>query len=202
MFNSTKKLICITGPDGSGKTTVLNALLEKYKGYRECSIWDALEHPDSNLFASKLDVDNYLSSLTTDARVFFLAHALRYSIDLGMQADEDVLLLNGYYYKYFVSEAANGAESELLEYIKSTFPKPELVVYLDVPVEITTNRKKRFSRYECGGVEMPDASKFEEFQKRCAIEWTKEIQASWKVVDATSQVNEVVERVIEIIEEI
>ena len=104
------KLIAITGTDGTGKSTLCRNLCAKYSTFKEVSIWDAMS---GSLFHSKKDIDEYLCSLSANARLLFLSHALIQALDMAGKSKVEVLLLNGYYYKYFASELALGADLEL-----------------------------------------------------------------------------------------
>ena len=61
-----KKLIAITGNDGTGKSTLIAHLLNSHPEMREVSIWDPMS---AGLFESKSEIDNYLCQLTPNARV-------------------------------------------------------------------------------------------------------------------------------------
>ena len=173
-----KKLIVITGGDGSGKSTLINGLLAKSDQLREVSIWDAM---DANLFKTKADIDNYLCTLTANARALFLAHALVQGLEKAHASSEAVLVANGYYYKYFASELALGADMELIKKLVSFCPKPDLVIKLEINSHSAFSRKERLSRYECG-LHSPSEETFVAFQKQADVAWAHFDQAGWHVI--------------------
>lgn len=200
MSSNNKRLICITGPDGSGKTTVIKALKSVFPEYIESTIWDALNHSEVKLFSSKSDIDHYLGLMSAEARVMFLAHALKFATDESVNSNSEIIILNGYIYKYFVSEAARNCNRDLLLHLERSFPKPEKVIYLDTPLEVTADRKSHFSTYECGGSKMNDRDSFVDFQKRCQVEWTKYLRPDWNSVDGTMSPDKVLSEVIKLIQ--
>lgn len=173
-----KKLIVITGSDGSGKSTLTKCLLGKSNRLREVSIWDAM---DPNLFKTKADIDNYLCTLTANARALFLAHALVQGLEKAEESSAEVLVANGYYYKYFASELALGADGELIKKLSSFFPKPDFVIKLEVDSSVAFKRKERLSRYECG-LKKPSEETFVSFQKLAKAEWAHFDQTDWHVL--------------------
>lgn len=201
MSSKKKRLICITGPDGSGKTTVIKGLRSVFPEFEECTVWDALDHPEIKLFSSKKDIDHYLGLMSADSRLMFLAHALKFAIDESLNTESETVILNGYFYKYFVSEAARGSDRNLRLCLEQSFPKPDMVIYLDTPLEETADRKSYFSMYECGGSKMNNRDSFMDFQKRCQVEWDKYLQPEWKRIDGTMGPDRVLSEVIELIQE-
>ena len=179
---SKKKIICITGADGTGKSTLINSLREKNSSIVVSEIWDALE--GNKLFKSKRDVDNYLCTLTPESRLLFLAHARKYSIDKVLGSDAPVVILNSYYYKYFATEAALGATSNLVEILIAAFPKPDVVLRLVLPISESVKRKTVFSRYECGLADIPSSVNFCTFQAKALMMWNVFDQSDWHEIDS------------------
>lgn len=171
------KLICITGIDGVGKSTLVDLFSDKFPEAYISNIWDIMDGGIETVpFKSKQDIDNYLCELSPDSRLLFLAHALKYSVDKALDSGCDLVFLNGYYYKYFASELALGASTNLVDLLISTFPIPDYIFNLELPLTDIANRKPYFSRYECGLSKQPSKDYFIHFQK--------EALAQWKVFDA------------------
>lgn len=190
-----QKMIVITGTDGSGKSTLIDALVESGIKAEVLSIWDAL---DESLFATKKDVDNYLCRLSPNARLLFLAHALLQSLEKAEQSSEKTVLFNGYYYKYFASEIALGASSDLVDKLMLLFPVPDLVINLEVDVELAISRKQKLSQYECGA-QLPSKSSFIAFQKLATENWIRFNQSSWGIVNGNLSKVEVLENSLKLI---
>ena len=144
-----KKLFCITGMDGVGKSTLINRLTTEFSSCFVSDIWDLMKSPTKSIpFKSKKDVDDFLCTLTPDSRLLFLAHALKYSIDTALSSENEIIIVNAYYYKYFASEIALGANQELAKSLQNCFSKPDVIIELVLPVKEIVKRKSSFSRYE------------------------------------------------------
>jgi len=192
-----KKIICITGLDGTGKSTVVHALHKIHPQAYVVSVWDILNHHPGLLFSSKKDVDTYLCNLTPDARLLFLAHALKYGIDKALESESDLVILNAYYYKYFASELALGASAELVRSLEKTFPEPNTVIKLELDVETAAKRKKTFSRYECG-TKTADEINFINFQKQVSQYWSNFKGSAFSTVNASASAEEIIKRVLQL----
>lgn len=152
-----KRIICITGGDGAGKSTQIDSVAESLTqaGYScgAVSIWDGLRDSavrDRLPFESAEQVYRYLHMLTPSSRVHFLYHALQLAIDLTVRKDADIVLLNGYWYKYFATEVAHGGDRNVLRALTAGFPEPDRTYYLDSSAADALARKPRPSDYESG----------------------------------------------------
>lgn len=194
------KLICITGIDGAGKSTLVELLAKELPSVQVANIWDLMDGDmPSAPFNSKRDIDTYLCELTPDARLLFLAHALKYALDKAWEAGKDIVLFNAYFYKYFASELALGASMELVQYLINIFPKPDKVVMLDIPVPLASKRKSLFSRYECGLTRHTGEAAFVEFQSLAQLQWTNFDQSSFVRLDAAERVEHLLDKTLDII---
>jgi len=196
-----KQIICITGIDGSGKSTLVKALNEYFPTVYVAEIWDLLRMPDSGLhFRSKQDIDNFLCTLTPDSRMLFLIHALKYSSDKAMQSDADLVILNAYYYKYITTELALGADKELALNLIKSFRVPNMVFQLNLEIEVAAKRKQKFSRYECGLVENPQINDFIQHQQKTQRYWKIFLKKNWYQIDAKQTPKTIFNEIIEKIE--
>jgi len=192
-----KKIICITGLDGTGKSTVVDALHKIHPQAYVVSVWDILTRHPGLLFSSKKIVDTYLCNLTPDSRLLFLAHALKYGIDKALESESDLIILNAYYYKYFASELALGASAELVHSLEKTFPEPNIIIKLEVDVETAAERKKTFSRYECG-TKTADEINFISFQKQASQYWNNFKGSPFSTLNASASVEEIIKHVLQL----
>ena len=165
-------IFCITGLDGTGKSTLIKKLGEEFPFAYISNIWDLFyASENTSLFKSKKEIDNYICSLTPDSRTLFLMHALKFSIDKAIDSKSKMIIADSYFYKYLASERALGANKELINSLKQIFPIPELIIELRLPAKIASERKSRFSRYECGLSKTPTISDFIMFQEKAKAEW-------------------------------
>ncbi|MDJ1505911.1 AAA family ATPase [Xanthocytophaga agilis] len=184
MYNKKRTLICITGADGSGKSTLINGLKKEWSYAWEVSIWDMLENSAGQIFSGKKAVDDYLCLLDTNARLLFLAHAMQAAIDKALQSDTRIIIINAYYYKYFASETVMGADRELVQYLASRMPVPDKTILLSYRPELSAVRKKRFSRYECGCRDATPEN-FIGFQTRLIAEFETYTKSDWCILDSS-----------------
>jgi dTMP kinase len=190
------RLICITGPDGAGKSTMIKLLSEKLESVAVSNIWDIMEGGITNVpFKSKKDVDDYLCELTPHSRLLFLAHALKYSTDKAISKGKEYVLLNGYYYKYFASELALGANEGRVNELIGFFPQADKVFYLEVSPEEAAKRKSRLSRYECGLVNEPSVKDFISFQYKAVYFRDFFERSNREIVDTTHGVERILDQV-------
>ncbi|MHA7059881.1 nucleoside/nucleotide kinase family protein [Aquimarina sp. M1] len=183
MSNKKPTIICITGPDGSGKSTLISNLMDELPNSIEVTIWDALNNEIVTLFKTKGDIDDYLCVLSPNARLLFLAHALQYAIDKVLTSGVNTIFINGYSYKYFSSEKVLGADQTLINSLVPNFPIPDKTIFLSVSPEISKARKNYLSRYECG-CRAATAEHFIDFQKKVNIAFEGFIQSEWFILDA------------------
>ncbi len=198
MYSNHQQLICITGSDGSGKSTLIEHLLMQFPKAVECTIWAALADPDIRLFSSKQSVDDYLCMLTPHARSLFLAHALLFSIEKALKTGAQHIFINAHYYKYFASELCLGADQKLITELITIFPKVHKTIFLNLSPEKAAERKIKFSRYECGCIQAGPAP-FISFQNRCNPYLKEFIQPGWLLLNAAEQPGELFKKSIEFI---
>jgi len=198
MSNKKPIIICITGPDGSGKSTLVSHLVATLPNAIEVTVWDALNNGDVALFSSKKDIDQYLCLLSPDARLLFLAHALKYATDKALLSNKEIIILNAYYYKYFASEAVLGANEGLIHTLASTFPTPDTTIFLSLSPAISAVRKSQLSRYECGCKE-PTVENFIDFQKKAMLAFEAYIQPDWLVLNTEESLEVIKDKTLKII---
>lgn len=195
------ELICITGIDGTGKSTLIKQLSKNLKSVAVASIWDIMDGGVSSFpFKSKKEIDNYLCELSPDSRLLFFSHALKYSIDIALKSKKKYILLNAYYYKYFATETALGANKKLIKLLITIFPFPQKVILLNLSIENAAKRKTHYSRYECGLARIPTKNKFLIFQKKTSDFWNALDKSGWHILDASLSPKELYKKSLEIID--
>ena len=190
-----KKLICITGKDGTGKSTQIELLKKKYPDAYISEIWDLLDSSQNKLkFASKKEIDEYLCGLTPNSRLLFLMHALKFSVDKAMSSNACIIILNAYHYKYLASEIALGADKQLAQALAKSFPVPDFVIELRLESDIAAKRKQRFSRYECGAGDTVSKNLFIDFQEQIILNPHK--HENWCVIDGNLKPDEIFDKIL------
>lgn len=150
------KFIVISGPDACGKDTQIKRL-ENYfiklgKKTQVLSIHSSLL--DFNLVSSIKafsDVLNiFLLKFEPIARTLFLQSLVKNTLD-KIQGTTEIVIFNGYWYKYAASEAAYGVPLSFWSNSASQyFPKPDIAIHLDVPFDSCFKRRQNWTPYESG----------------------------------------------------
>lgn len=217
-----RKLIIIEGLDGSGKSTQIE-LLEEYLKSNEI-IYKKIKLPDYDSPSSTL-VKMYLGgefgSSADDVNAYaagaFYAVDRYASFNLGWKKDYEsgTLIIADRYatsnsiYQMEKIEESKWDEylewSEDFEYNKLSIPRPDCVIYLDMPVEIS--QRLMTSRYD-GDENKKDVHEVNvDFLNKCrkSALYTAEKQG-WKVIECSNgkepySVDEIHKKIIDIVKE-
>ncbi|MCE9519610.1 MAG: dTMP kinase [Verrucomicrobia bacterium] len=135
-------LIAVEGIDGAGKTTVA-ATITQWCG--EHGLLCALsKEPTSLKWGRKLRDSAATGRLTLDEELdlFHKDREDHASNSIQPALDQDaIMILDRYYWSTAAYQGARGAKvKDVLEFNESTFPIPDLVLLLDLPVEMGQNR--------------------------------------------------------------
>ncbi|MFD0360814.1 aminotransferase class III-fold pyridoxal phosphate-dependent enzyme [Nocardia sp. GCM10030253] len=200
-LTARKRLICIAGGDGSGKTTQVARIAAEFEAQGQSvaavTIWDAFLDPkvSSKLpWRSPSEIYGYLKILSPLSRAHFLFHAMQLSFDLAAERGVDIMLANAYWYKYFATEVAHGGDPAILRQLTAGFPEPDRTFYLTVTPQDALGRKQLRSDYESG---YGDEEAFLTFQQRshCALEALSE-EFDWVRLDGTAPPAEITKAVL------
>jgi len=154
------KTICITGLDGSGKSTQAKLLAEVLPNSRIVSVWDIIQKPefqDWTIYQNPPNVTKYVVHLENLSRTLFIFHAFHEAYHKALQSAADYLIFDGYWLKYWAVEAAMGAPLELQDFFQKQYASPDYTFYLQLPVSELLHRKNKLSVYETAN--QTDASK-------------------------------------------
>ncbi|MBS1960683.1 MAG: hypothetical protein JST04_00595 [Bdellovibrionales bacterium] len=176
-MGNEKRLVAITGMDGSGKSTLVGRLASDLAGLpgglRVVGIWDLVKEPDPSEpieipFRDWAGADRFLRSLAPPDRAKFIFGCLGLALERGLRSPERTLLLDAYWYKYFASELVMQGEAArpALEALVRDLPTPHFLFFLAIEPEGTVVRKTSFSGYESGYDPRGDAAGFLAFQRR------------------------------------
>lgn len=217
-----KKLIIIEGLDGSGKSTQV-ALLEDYFksrdiNYKKIKLPD-YESPSSTLVKMYLGGEFGKSASDVNAYAAGAFYAVdrfaSYKLNWGNDYENGALILadryatsNSIYQMEKIPESEWDAYldwSADFEYNKIGIPKPDVVIYLDMPIEIS--QRLMTSRYG-GDEDKKDVHEVNvDFLKRCrnSALYTANKQG-WKVIKCSNgenplPIDEIHKKIIKIIDE-
>lgn len=139
----------LLGPDFAGKSTALARLRDEHG-------WQVVSHDDRFVLGDFPLVAKLRNCWVDDA---FVWTGKRYSVELVLSVLHSVLLhqrdeiarqtgpepviVDSYFYKQLAACALHGVSDEQTFAYWRSFPKPEGVVYLEVPPEVTWERSGR-----------------------------------------------------------
>lgn len=191
--------ICLTGADGAGKSTIIAEIAKQLDAKKIsnsiCSIWDTMSffHQYFDAKPTKESIQKYLISCDKNSRIYFLLHSMAYSLHQAKAKKSEIILIDGHWYKYLLSEASNHDDLAQLLNICELFEKPDLVFYLNLPIDEAIKRKTLvgFSKYELRGQNLEEGLNF---FKANFIKMEKMfdtlIDQSWTSLDATKPIDE------------
>jgi thymidylate kinase len=149
------KIITIIGADASGKDTQVELIKNHYeklnKKVQVITIWHSMADftvvKDKKLLQEI--VETFLLKYEAHARTFFLMACLKNSME-KITIDNDIVLLNGFFHKFWATEMSYGVESEMWEKNICTFINVDKSFYLKTPVDVCLDRKTDWTKYEQG----------------------------------------------------
>ncbi len=162
------KTICITGLDGSGKSTQVKRLAKKLKNCRTSSVWDLITRPEFqewSVYKTPPDIEKYVMNLSSTARTLFVFHTFQEAYERAIQSDVEYVIFDGFWYKYLAIELAMGCDKGLGDFLKTQYKTPDFVFYLDLPNSSLQKRKPTISHYESGNKDQIDYTNFLKIQK-------------------------------------
>jgi dTMP kinase len=147
------KIITIIGADASGKDTQVELIKNHYeklnKKVQVITIWHSMADftvvKDKKLLQEI--VETFLLKYEAHARTFFLMACLKNSME-KITIDNDIVLLNGFFHKFWATEMSYGVESEMWEKNICTFINVDKSFYLKTPVDVCLDRKTDWTKYE------------------------------------------------------
>ncbi len=186
-------LIVIEGTDGSGKSTQLE-LLKKSIQAQSYGVMVS-EWKTSRLIANVIDdaKDRNLLNATT--------YSLLYAADFADRLENQIIpalksgfivLLDRYYYTALARDVVRGQDIEWVKNLYDYAPEPDLVFYLDMPVDVLLKRiigTTGLDFYESGrdvGFSTDFYKSFEIYQKKCLEQYNNmKSEYNFKSIDGT-----------------
>lgn len=180
-------LVVVTGPDGAGKSSVCKRICEMLS--EPVAIVDVWQGIDQSPFRSCRDsVQDYMKDLDSRSRALLILHTLSRSFQNAMTRNPSVIIADGYWYKYAVTELALSGDETLFRLGNELFQIPHATFFLDVPPEAASKRKASFSAYESGFSSDDKTRAFVRFQSRIYDKWQtmRTLFPAWHSVDSLS----------------
>lgn len=173
-------LVVIEGTDGSGKSTQVN-MLKKH-----------IQNKGFGCMLSEWKTSRLISDVITEAKEKNLLNAttfsLLYAADYADRLENtiipalkagNVVVLDRYIYTAYVRDSVRGHDINWVKNLYDYAPVPDLVFYLDMPVEKLLKRMigtSGLDYFESGrdiGISTDIYNSFEIYQKRCLEEYKK-----------------------------
>lgn len=192
-------LIVIEGTDGSGKSTQLE-LLKRSIEDKSYGVMIS-EWKTSRLIADVIDEakDRNLLNATT--------YSLLYAADFADRLENQIIpalksgfivLLDRYYYTALARDVVRGQDVEWVKNLYDYAPQPDLIFYLDMPVDVLLKRiigTTGLDYYESGrdvGFSTDFYKSFEMYQNKCLEEYNRmKTEYGFKCIDGTKSIKEI-----------
>lgn len=192
-------LIVIEGTDGSGKSTQLE-LLKK-----------SIQAQSYGVMVSEWKTSRLIANVIDDAKERNLLNAttfsLLYAADFADRLENQIIpalksgfivLLDRYYYTALARDVVRGQDIEWVKNLYSYAPEPDLVFYLDMPVDVLLKRiigTTGLNYYESGrdvGFSTDFYKSFEIYQKKCLEQYNNmKSEYRFKSIDGTKTIKEI-----------
>lgn len=192
-------LIVIEGTDGSGKSTQLELLKR------------SIENQSYGVLVSEWKTSKLIADVIDDAKDRNLLNAttfsLIYAADFADRLENQIIpalksgfivLLDRYTYTAFTRDVVRGQDIEWVKKLYDYAPEPDLVFYLDMPVDVLLKRiigTTGLNFYESGrdmGFSTDFYKSFEIYQKKCLEQYYKMAEEyGFITIDGTKPVEEI-----------
>ena len=192
-------LVVIEGTDGSGKSTQLG-LLKKY-----------LQDQSYGVMVSEWKTSRLIADVIDDAKERNLLNAttfsLLYAADFADRLENQIIpalksgfivLLDRYYYTALARDVVRGQDIEWVKNLYDYAPEPDLVFYLDMPVDVLLKRiigTTGLNYYESGrdvGFSTDFYKSFEIYQNKCLEQYNNmKSEYNFKSIDGTKSIEQI-----------
>ena len=197
-------LIVIEGTDGSGKSTQIGRLKR----------W--IEDQSYGVMVSEWKTSKFIADAINDAKERNLLNAttfsLLYAADFADRLEQVIIpalkagfvvILDRYIYTAYARDVVRGHDIEWLKNLYDYAPEPDMVFYLDVPVEILLKRiigSTGLDYWESGrdiGLSNDFYTSFQIYQNKCIAEYRKMIdEYGFISIDGTLSEKEIHKKII------
>lgn len=204
-------LIVIEGTDGSGRSSQVNLLSQYIKN--KCYGCTVSQWKTSRLISGVINEAKEKNMLNTTT------YSLLYAADYTDRLENEIIpalkagfvvLMDRYIYTAYVRDSVRGHNIEWVKNLYEFAPEPDLVFYLNVPVDILIKRliakNGGLDYFEAGrdiGLSTDIYNSFEIYQKRCLLEYKKLIKEyNFIELDGTKSPQEIHQKIIEYVDKL
>lgn len=204
-------LIVIEGTDGSGRSSQVNLLSQYIKN--KCYGCTVSQWKTSRLISGVINEAKEKNMLNTTT------YSLLYAADYTDRLENEIIpalkagfvvLMDRYIYTAYVRDSVRGHNIEWVKNLYEFAPKPDLVFYLNVPVDILIKRliakNGGLDYFEAGrdiGLSTDIYNSFEIYQKRCLAEYKKLIKEYGFIeLDGTKSPEAIHQKIIEYVDKL
>lgn len=198
-------LISLTGIDGAGKSHIAKLLYKEIKKTnKKCVLINKWEIFDDNLFSECRfinkdlnDLRDCISEMEGRNRFIFLMWLIYISLEKKYIEDSDTIyILDGYWIKHAAFEIIYGVEEDWILSVVKKLPKPDYTIYLDIDPDISFSRKKEYTKYECGRLEISKENFINHQSKLRFLLKNWSILYGWHTILSTEPGEQIVEEII------
>ena len=192
-------LVVIEGTDGSGKSTQLELLKR------------SIQDKSYEVMVSEWKTSRLIANVIDDAKERNLLNATTYSLlyaaDFADRLENQIIpalksgfivLLDRYYYTALARDVVRGQDINWVKNLYDYAPEPDLIFYLDMPVEVLLKRiigTTGLNYYESGrdvGFSTDFYKSFKIYQQKCLDEYNNmKSEYNFKSIDGTMSVEEI-----------
>lgn len=204
-------LIVIEGTDGSGRSSQVNLLSQYIKN--KCYGCTVSQWKTSRLISGVINEAKEKNMLNTTT------YSLLYAADYTDRLENEIIpalkagfvvLMDRYIYTAYVRDSVRGHNIEWVKNLYEFAPEPDLVFYLNVPVDILIKRliakNGGLDYFEAGrdiGLSTDIYNSFEIYQKRCLAEYKKLIKEYGFIeLDGTKSPEAIHQKIIEYVDKL
>lgn len=192
-------LVVVEGTDGSGKSTQIDLLKR------------AIEDKSYGVMVSEWKTSRLIANVIDDAKDRNLLNAttfsLLYAADFADRLENQIIpalksgfivLLDRYYYTALARDVVRGQDAEWIKNLYDFAPQPDLIFYLDMPVDVLLKRiigTTGLDYYESGrdiGFSTDFYKSFEIYQNKCLEQynWMKK-EYGFRSINGTKPIKEI-----------
>jgi len=136
-------LIVIEGPDGSGKTTLINILKERFGMFKYITPFDT----EYGISVKKLLTSHYSKDIGTITKADLMSRSLRSTYDEIIKANpHEIYIIDRWVPSFYVYQEAvifpeiSACHRQYFDYLTGTISRPHYSFYLDGDIDVFVNR--------------------------------------------------------------